>query len=330
MALLELEQRIISDASNPALYAERAALYLAYDSTRQAENDLLRSIALDSMNAEYHLRLGEVYYLSLQLDKALARFERTIELDDKNTEARLKLAEMQLVLRQYARSMDMVNDALRIDPYVAHGYYLKGWIHKEIGDTTLSISSFRTAVEQDPTDYNAYVQLGLLHAARRDPLALEYYNTALELRPSSVEALYDKGMYCQENGMDSLALSCYAAIMELAPNNALAWYNSGFVRMEHLADLAQAKADFTKAFALRPSYHQAIYNRGVANERLGALDSAAVDYTRALSIAPDYDPAAEGLSRLGITGCSHRPPIGRHRGASPRSACARCASPRRP
>ena len=140
MALLDLEQRIISDASNPALYAERAALYLAYDSTRQAENDLLRSIALDSMNAEYHLRLGEIYYLTLQLDKALSRFERTIVLDDKNTEARLKLAEMQLVLRQYARSMEMVNDALRIDPYVAHGYYLKGWIHKEIGDTTLSIS----------------------------------------------------------------------------------------------------------------------------------------------------------------------------------------------
>ena len=40
----------------------------------------------------------------------------------------------------------------------------------------------------DPQDYKAYMELGKLSAARHDPLAEQFYNTALELRPRSVEA----------------------------------------------------------------------------------------------------------------------------------------------
>ena len=195
-----------------------------------------------------------------------------------------------------------MNEALRTDPNLAKGYYLKGWIYKETGDTTRAISSIRTAVEQDPSFYDAFIQLGLLHAAIDDDLALQYYNTALELRPRSVEALYNKGMFAQEHGQDSLALACYDRIREIDPRNATAWYNAGWVRLEHLNDLEQAHADFDKAYRLLPGYHQAVFNRGVANERLGRLDSAAADYREALDLKPDFELAALGLQRLSDQG----------------------------
>ncbi|MFT3885696.1 MAG: tetratricopeptide repeat protein [Flavobacteriales bacterium] len=194
--------------------------------------------------------------------------------------------------------MDLVNAVLKEDPNIAHGYFLKGWIHMETHDTARAISSFRTAVEQDPQDYDAYIMLGKISAAKHDPLAAQYYATATTLRPRSIEAWYNKGIYHQDHGEDSLALDCYAHILAIDPGNALAYYNTGWVKLEHLNDLNGAKHDFSQAIALQPNYFNAWYNRGVAMERMAQLDSAAANYQVTLSIAPNHPLAIEALDRL--------------------------------
>ena len=165
--LAALEQRIVGDPTNASLYAERARLYTAADSLRQAFKDWERAIAVDSTNAGYRIERGDLYYRQTMVDRARAEFERAIALAPDRPDPRLKLAEIELVLRHYREAMELVNDALRMDPNLAKGYYLKGWIYKEVGDTALAISSLRTAVEQDPGHYSAFIQLGLLHAGDR-------------------------------------------------------------------------------------------------------------------------------------------------------------------
>src|SRR5690606_21208533 len=301
-ALDSLNALIVKNPGRASLYDGRASLFLAVDSFAEAQRDLEWAVKLDSMQVNYHLRLGDLYYRTTQVAKAKDQFERASKVAPENTSALLKQAEIQLVLRNYAQSMELVNEALRADQHAAHRYFLKGWIHMETGDTALALSSFRTAVEQDAQDYPAYIMLGKISAAKRDPLAAQYYSTAIALRPSSVEAWYNKGIFHQENGQDSLALVCYDRIKELDPLNALAWYNSGYVRMEHLDDPAVAKEDFSEAIRLEPGYADAWYNRGLALERTSQLDSAASDYQRAMALRPDHSLAAEGLSRLQARG----------------------------
>ncbi len=300
--LVALEKRIVADPGNGALYAERARLFVGADSLRQAFSDWQRAIAADSTNAGYRIELGDLYYRETMVDRARAQFERAIALAPEMPEARLKLAEIELVLRHYREAMALVNEALRMAPDQAKGYYLKGWIYKEVGDTALAISSLRTAVEQDPSHYSAFIQLGLLHAAKHDPLAAQYYRSALALRPNSVEALYDLGMYHQEHGQDSLAMATYARIAEVDSLNALAPYNTGYIHLELRGDPRAAIPWFTRATDLNTNYYQAWYNRGVAYERLRRLDSAAADYQVALLIRPDYDLAAEALQRVHSAG----------------------------
>lgn len=302
LAIQELEARMVKDPGNAANYAERARVYARMDSVRLAINDLVRATALDSLNNGYRLDLGDLYFASVQMDKATSAFERVLAVDPENVKALLKLAEIKLILRDHKASVDLVNRALRKDPNLANGYYLKGFVHMEMGDTALAISSFRTAVEQDPNDYRSFMQLGLLSARSNDPLALEYFNTAIALRPRSVEALYGKAMFLQETGRDSAALETYARIMEVDSTNPVAHYNSGFVRMEYLRDLAGAKQDFSTAIKLNANYYQAWYNRGVAMERGGQLDSAAANYQMALMIEPDFQDAALALDRLARKG----------------------------
>ena len=293
-----INARIVKDPGRASLYDRRAELFLSVDSLSAAQRDMERALRLDSNDVNRRLRLGDLYYRTTQVAKAQSQFEKAAKLDPSNTSAMLKQAEIQLVLRNYAKSMTLVNEALRQDQHAAHGYFLKGWIHMETGDTALALSSFRTAVEQNTADYPAYIMLGKISAAKHDPLAEQYYATAISLRPKSVEAWYNKGMYHQENGQDSAALDCYRQIMSIDSTNALAWYNSGYVRMEHLHDLAGAMKDFSKAIELEPGYADAWYNRGLAQERSNELDSAAANYEIVISMRPNYALAAAALDRL--------------------------------
>ncbi len=293
-----INARIVQEPAKAAHYQARAHFLLQVDSLAAAQRDLERAVKLDSTNVLYRLELGDLCYRTVQVDKALSQFEQAARIDPSSTPAILKQAEIQLVLRKYNESMNLVNDALRKDQHAAHGYFLKGWIYMETGDTALALSSFRTAVEQDPADYSAYIMLGKISAARRDPLAEQYYATAIALRPRSVEAWYNKGIFLQENGKDSAALACYDTIKVIAPDNALAWFNSGWVRLEHLHDPSTAEHDFSEAIRLEPGYTNAWYNRGLARERSGQLDSAAADYSKAIGQDPGHDLAARGLDRL--------------------------------
>jgi tetratricopeptide (TPR) repeat protein len=296
--LLALEQRILADPGNAALFAERARYYLSIDSLQQAENDLRRAMAIDPRAPEWPLQLADIHYARVRLADAEELLLMAAALDTSRVEALLKLSELKLVQRAYKEAMQLANRALRKEVTNAQGYFLKGWIHKEAGDTALAISSFRTAVEQDPDFYDAYISLGLLHAAKHDALALQYYNTAIELRPNSVEAIYNKGIYCQEHGMDSLALACYDRIKEVAPSNAMAYYNAGYVHLTMRGDARRALAEFSRSIALLPTNANTFYNRGLAYEQEGMLDSALTDYLSALRLEPRADLPAQGLSRL--------------------------------
>ncbi len=300
--LPELDQQILLAPKDPKVYAQRARFYESVDSTRAAINDWMRAIALDSTAISWRVALGDLYYRKIDLPKAEAQFSKAIALAPDSTGPWLKLAEISLVQSKYPQAMQMVNEALRLDDQNAKAYFLKGWIHREAGDTALSISSYRTAVERDKNFYEAYIALGLIHAAKNDPLAMQYYNSALELRPGSVEAWYDKGMFAQENGQDSVAMACYSKIKELDPKNATAWYNTGYVLLEHLDRIPEARAEFDRAIAVLPTYAAAYYNRGLTYELENRLDSALLDYRKALALQPDFDLPALGLGRLQARG----------------------------
>jgi tetratricopeptide (TPR) repeat protein len=296
--LAQIEQAILADPGDPANYARRARYFEALDSVRLAESDWKRIIALDSLNPEWRIALGDLYFRTIRLADAELRFQEAIVKDPKTTIARSKLSEVYLMQARYKEAMVVANDALRLDPLDASLYNLKGWIHRTAGDTDLAISSYHTAVERDPQHYDAFVSLGIMHAARHDPLALEYYSSALEIRPESIEALYDKAIFAQDHGRDSLALACYERILAIDPKYPLAHYNKGFVYLEHQQRIPEARAAFKTAIDLLPDYTAAYYNRGLTYELEDKLDSALLDFQQALRLDPGFTLAAEGLGRL--------------------------------
>ena len=307
LTLEQIDQEIIAQPRNAALFAKRARFHEAQDSMAAALKDWQRAVAIDSTQAAWRIGLGDLYFRKVDIQRAEEQFMKAIRFAPDSTEARLKMAEIRLLDKDYPEAMRWANDALRLDKESSRAYFIKGWIHRQAGDTALAISSYHTAVERDPGYYDAYIALGLIHSAKGDPLALEFYNTALELRPKSVEAWYARGMYCQENGLDSMAIASYAKIKEIDPNNATAWYNTGYIMLQHQQRYLDARVEFEKAITLLPNYANAYYNLGLTYEFEDQLNSAKAAYKQALALQPDMDLAAEGLGRLQQRGV----PVGR-------------------
>lgn len=285
--------------NDPELYFERAKLH--YDSRELASSlsDLGRALKLDSSNVEYYLLMADLKLIEKQSRETRNALLKAYSLDSKNLDVLLKLAELYMVVEDAEASFKYLNDALKIDIHNAKAYRLKGFNYKYLGDTINAISSFQTAVEQDPNDYDSYMQLGLLYSIPKLPMAENYFDNALSVRPNSIEALYAKALFLQNTGKPNGALDIYDAILELNPQYFNAHYNKGFVYLEMLQHYDSASMAFSKALEFGPKgYFAAVYNRGLAYERAGLLKKAEADYRKALEINPQYDLAALGLERI--------------------------------
>ena len=131
----------------------------------------------------------------------------------------------------------------------------------------------------------------------KDPVAEEFYRSAIELRPQSVEAHYNLAMHMQGSGRLNDALDTYRQILAIDSTNATASFNQGFIYLEYLANYDSAAYWFTEAIERLPYYHQAFFNRGLARESLGDRSGAISDYSEALRIKPDYTVAALAKDR---------------------------------
>jgi tetratricopeptide (TPR) repeat protein len=181
----------------------------------------------------------------------------------------------------------------------AKAYFIKGFVFSQTHDTSRAISSFQTCVEQEPEYYDAFIQLGILFEAKRSPLAVEYYNRALKLRPTSTEALYDRGKFFQDNGELDKAIDDYNSIIKIDPGYKDAYFNLGYIEVNSHKNYQKAIEYFSKAIDRDKYYAAAFYNRGYCYEMTDDKQNAKKDYLSALGIDQTFILPKNGLKRIG-------------------------------
>ncbi len=294
----ELSDEILNDPNNPNLYIKRALEYKSKNLYDLAIRDVERALSIDPSVSYFHTVKGEIYFTKGDLKEARLSLEKAVAYDETNTEALLKLGEVNFLLRRYDDALIIINDALKVDDKLAQGYFIKGFIYKELGDTTLAVSSFQTATEVNPEHYEAYMELGNILAYKGDPLALEYFETALMIRPESAEALYNKGMYHQANQQIDEAMETYQRLIKVDPNSFLGYYNTGYIYLVEYLSFDTAIAYFDTVLAIDPTYIDARFNQGLCFEEKGENVKAEEIYREVLNADPQYTAAAMGLERL--------------------------------
>jgi len=297
--LAALNKKILESPSDANLYNERAKIYLQFKQLEDAINDAKRAIRIDSTNAAYYLTEADVFFAANETRNAKDVLEMVVKKFPENTDGLLKLGELFYFVKQYENAFAKINAALKINQNLAKGYYLKGNIYKEIGDTAKAISSLETAIEQDNKNAGIFLDLGLIYGAKKNPLAFEYYDNAINLNPTNSEALYAKAKLFQDINQIKDAVAIYERILKTNPSHYFSLYNLGAIEFGINKNPKKALEYFTNAITVNPKYTEAYFARGVCYQELKDNNNASADYRMCLQLTPNYEPAIEGLNSLG-------------------------------
>lgn len=296
--LESVNEKLKADPNSAELYNERAKIYIQLKQFDAAVGDAKRSLKIDSTKVDYHLTLVDAYFADNKTRQVKETLELIVKKFPDNIEGLLKLGELFFLVRQYENALTHINKALKIDESMARAYYLKGSVFKEMGDTTKAVSSMQTAIEQDNKYFDAFVDIGLLYAIKKNPLAFQYFDNALRLKPGNDNVMYAKAKLLQDMNKIPEAIAEYEKMLAINKDNSMVLYNLGAIYLDKKKDAEKAVDYFSKAIAVDPKYTEAYFARGVCYEVLKDIPNAKADYNMCMQITPNYELAIEALNNL--------------------------------
>lgn len=296
--LANLNKQIQDDPKNADLLDARAKYYLNHDKWNEALADINKAMQIDDSKSEYYCTLSDIYLMMKEPARARDILLKAIQKHPDDPVPVLKVAKFCLIIKDYKKCFEYAGKAHQMDGNNAEAFFIQGFALMETGDTIKAVENYKAAVEHNQNYFEAFMQLGDMYAIKKDKLAGGYYDNALRINPRSIEALYGKAFFCQENGMYDVAKDNYNRILAIDPNYKMAYYNLGYLNLVYLKKYNEAIEYFEKAIHLDSKYFEAIYNRGLAYELMGNSAKARADYQKVLDIEVNYPKAVEALNRL--------------------------------
>lgn len=296
--LAALCQQIDKHPNDPELYYLRANYYYDKAVIDSAFADILKSIKLDSTQVKYYMTLSDIYFAQRETDLTEETLEKVLSMDPENNEARLKLSELYYHLKMFTQCNEMLDEAIQKQNHNPKAHLIRAFCLKDEGDTVGAIRTLQLVIDQDPQEIKAFLELGYLYQLKRNPIAINYYQNALQIDPNNIEINYNLAMLYQELEDYPHAIDQYKMLLSVDPKNKHALHNIGYIQLNYLENNEEAISFFNKAIDIDPEFINAICNRGIAYENMGRYEEAREDYNHCKKISANFSPAIDGLNRL--------------------------------
>lgn len=296
--LKTLNDKISRNEDDPDLYLDRARYFFKIENYELAFRDLQFTLDSDSKNIDALILLSRIYINQGNATKALESINKALAINPDHLTALTTAAEIYLILKNYREVFENLDKALIQDKRIPKAFYLRGFAFLETGDTINGIKNLKVASDQDPSDYEANLLLGLTYSALRKNEAITYFNKAIGIQPRNCDFYYQLGLFYQNNEMPEKAMETYRTIIQIDSNYKTAYFNMGYIQLVHYKDFVKASEQFSKAISKDDKYFEAYYNRGFSYENLKKYELSRRDYQTCLKITPNYEKAVEALNRL--------------------------------
>ena len=296
--LKSITEQINSSPKDASLYFERGGVLHKLKLDTLAIKDFKRAASLDTTQAKYYSAVGDVLFEHKDLNGSIEWIQKAIAKDPTDQKAHLKIAKLFLYMKNYQQAFAEINIVMRKNVYDPEAYFLKGMIYKDMKDTAKAISSFQTAKQVAPDYRDAYIQLGLLGSAQKDPLAIKYLDDAYNMDSTDVFPLYAKAMYYQNVKDYVLAKEMYRKCILRNTHYVDAYFNLGYIYMQQ-DSVEKSFRQYDIVTKIDPLNAPAYFNRGVCNEMMNKPKDAVADYRQARSLDTAYKSPREALKRMG-------------------------------
>lgn len=297
LEIVKISEAIKKDPKNPDLYFQRAGLFHKNGGYEEALKDIYLAIEIkDDIPTYFHL-LADIlldYYRSEEalkvLEEALLKFEN----DDLTI---LKYAEFNFLLKQYEKSLEVLNQLILKKPNQAEAYFMSGLNYRELEDTTKAIRAFQKAIDLNPELIDGWINIGQLYGSMKNPIAKQYFESGLRIDPKNISLLHAKAYYLQSIDEIQESIDVFQQIIIIDPFYTPAYFNSGLLYLD-IQQFEKAIEQFSIAIKTDPLYLDAYYFRGMTYELAGKKEKASEDYKQVLILEPDNSEAKAALESL--------------------------------
>jgi tetratricopeptide (TPR) repeat protein len=153
--------------------------------------------AVDHADSYYHFSLGKMYQLRESYPAALKEFRAALDLDPDSSGVRIAMAETMLQMGDFSKAVDVLQEAVRIDPDSVDAHLMLGRIFSSVhsADRTQSkaLAEFEKVLEIDPENLEALQGAAELRDAAGDyEKALADFERLRKLVPSNLGAYYSE------------------------------------------------------------------------------------------------------------------------------------------
>lgn len=272
-----------------------------------ALNDAAKAYRIDSMNFDARLLYAEVLNnretrTVEEVQIAQNHYKWVLKKDAKNLRGLVGLAATYNFQQDFENTFKYINTALRIDPKYRDAYVLKGTTYRQIGNMELAKSSYETAIQQDPKFFEAYFLLGAIYQAEENPLCIEYFATALQLRPDILEVKYQLAYSKQTYGNLESAKELYR---EMAHDTIDFYVSRGLFHQGYIKQFIDKKQDvdsamyfYKSALETEPRYVEAWHNMGMCHAQKGDKERALKSFSNALKYDPEFEMSRQAAEKL--------------------------------
>lgn len=176
-----------------------------------------------SSQALLHLRQGQEFYDTGDLNKAIAEWRETVRLTPTNAKAHHLLG---LALGDHGardEAIDMLQASLQLDPHNAMAHVHLARTLEANGETQEAVAAYRKALQLVPTSSYIHDRLGHIFAAQgKHQAAADEWQQAIALDPDYAYTHANLGEALESLGQKTQALAAYERAIELDPQASFA------------------------------------------------------------------------------------------------------------
>ncbi len=291
--------------SVPLLVQKADTLFKTYQYD-EAINFAAKAFRLDSNNVQARLMYAETLNnrvtRSVQ-DVMIAQrhYQEVLKKDPKNTRALVGLASTYFQQRDFEKAFKYTNEALRINSKYRDAYVLKGTMFLLLNNKEKAISSYETAVQQDPNFYEGYFRLGQIYQSMDSAVCVDYFINALELQPDNSEFRYQVAYSKQLYGDIEGAKETYREMVAKDTIDAYVirgYFHQGYIKQFMEKEIDSAMIFYKKALEVDPRFVPAWFNIGICHEEKGNVGKALKAYSNCLKYDPEFEKARKRANAL--------------------------------
>ena len=233
------QKALETDPDNVLILASLGKQYRERRQYSQAQGYLDRALQIKPEDQEVRQELGQVYLAQNDLTRAFEVYQGLLASQPQNAEVLLSLGKIKYLLKEYAASEELLQEAIRNQLSLHEGYYYLSRVYRDTNQAKKAIDAARSAIDNKPELEYRLQLCRAFDADGRPGIAVKEFEAVLKDYPDNPEALREAARLNRLSGKDDSALIHLDKLLTITPDDPQVYAD--------LADIYTLKGENKKA-----------------------------------------------------------------------------------